>query len=422
MRAMKKYEHVVCGAGIVGLATAYYLAVKYREKNILLLDKLPPLSLTTSKSGENYRDYWPQTCMADFTSHSIDLMQALIDEHGDVFAMHSGGYDFVSEHTDRPIFPGACTDSLTLYDDASALREQFPWLGSQIRQVAHINRAGAFDVQALGTLLMKRARASGVEFLYGEVRAIGACSAGGFTLALAAGGEKTSVETDQLVLAAGPFVRELARMLDIELPVSTIRQHKFLMPDPLAVIPRDMPFTIFADPQYLDWDDSEREMINGDPDYTWLLDEFPAGLHIKPQGGGHVKLGWAYNREPESPHWQPDENADFPSVVLRGASRFIPGLRAYRDKMPTPLVQFSGYYTRTPENWPLIGPLELPGLYAAAALSGYGTMAACAAGELCADHMMGDCLPSYARQFHPNRYEDPEVLAEIAGLSSDGQL
>jgi glycine/D-amino acid oxidase-like deaminating enzyme len=183
-----------------------------------------------------------------------------------------------------------------------------------------------------------------------------------------------------------------------------------------------MPFTIFADPQHLDWDEAERELIEGNPDYQWLLEEFPAGLHIKPDSPGRIKLGWAYNRSPENPRWEPAEEGNFPGIVIRGASRFIPGLKQYRDQIPTPVTQFSGYYTRTAENWPLIGPLQKPGLYAAAALSGYGTMAACAAGELCADHIMGAALPGYARQFHPDRYNDTEVLAEMASLASDGQL
>ena len=86
---MKQAHIAVVGAGIAGIATAYYLAVKHARKRILLIDKLQPMSLTTSKSGENFRDYWPQACMAEFTTHSLDLMQDLIDTHGDVFHMRS---------------------------------------------------------------------------------------------------------------------------------------------------------------------------------------------------------------------------------------------------------------------------------------------------------------------------------------------
>ncbi len=183
-----------------------------------------------------------------------------------------------------------------------------------------------------------------------------------------------------------------------------------------------MPFTIFADPQTLNWNEEEKELICENPEYSWLLEEFPAGLHIKPEGIGNIKLGWAYNREPEAPKWETSDDFDFPNITLRGASRFIPALAPYVDEPPTPIIQFSGYYTRTPENLPLIGPLEPPGLFTVSALSGYGTMAACSAGELCADWVMGGDLPEYARYFHPDRYSDADLMAEINKIENDGQL
>ena len=86
------------------------------------------------------------------------------------------------------------------------------------------------------------------------------------------------------------------------------------------------------------------------------------------------------------------------------------------------MVHISGYYTRTKENWPIIGPLGPEGLYAVGALSGYGTMSACSAGELCADYMNDATLPGYARYFHPRRYEDARIHREVDSISSDGQL
>ena len=217
--------------------------------------------------------------------------------------------------------------------------------------------------------------------------------------------------------------RALAAMLGAEMIIRSFLQRKFIIPDPYKLIPRDMPFTIFADPQHLDWSDEEQKLISADPEYRWLLDEFPAGLHIKPESRRQIKLGWAYNREWEEPAWHSADDIDFPNIALRGATRFIPALARYVDQLPTPVVQFSGYYTRTPENWPIIGPLlEHEGLYTVAALSGYGTMAACAAGELVAKYMAGEALPGYAGHFHPNRYDDPEIMAQIDAIESDGQL
>lgn len=47
---------IICGAGIAGIATAYYLGKSNDQLNIILIDKNQPLSFTTSKSGENFRN------------------------------------------------------------------------------------------------------------------------------------------------------------------------------------------------------------------------------------------------------------------------------------------------------------------------------------------------------------------------------
>ncbi len=62
---------------------------------------------------------------------------------------------------------------------------------------------------------------------------------------------------------------------------------------------------------------------------------------------------------------------------------------------------------RTPENRPLLGPLGPEGVYALAALSGYGVMAALGAGEALARWVLGEERPPYAQAFSPLRYRDP---------------
>jgi glycine/D-amino acid oxidase-like deaminating enzyme len=424
---MKNANIAICGAGIAGIATAWSLAVKHGQKNIILIDKNQPMSLTTSKSGENFRDYWPQPCMTALTRHSINLMQALANDAGNTFEMRYSGYDFVSESEGREIFP---SEQLQNPDNAGNLLRMTGsdqigahqhYLSDSIRQIVRFKQAGAIDVHALGSLLLSLARKAGVELCKACIVDIEP-GPDGYRLSLSGNPDCTSLSAEKLVLTPGPFINELAGMLGITLPVESILQRKFVIPDPKEVIPRDMPFTIFADPQTLNWNEEEKELIGESPEYSWLLEEFPAGLHIKPEGIGNIKLGWAYNREPESPKWETSDDFDFPNITLRGASRFIPALAPYVDEPPTPIIQFSGYYTRTPENLPLIGPLELPGLFTVSALSGYGTMAACSAGELCADWMVGRELPEYARYFHPDRYRDAELMAEINQIGSDGQL
>ncbi|MFT5521799.1 MAG: glycine/D-amino acid oxidase-like deaminating enzyme [Enterobacterales bacterium] len=423
-------QTIICGAGIAGIATAYYLSVKYGKKNIVLIDRLLPLSLTTSKSGENYRDYWPQACMTEFTTHSLDLMDELIaGEDGNIFEMHEIGYDFISANN-ADIFPSSYNDNIDMSDylqrlvDKDELKIQKPYLDDSISQVVNVKRAGVLDVNALGTLMLAKAKKADVIFKQALIEDIKQNKDDDYIVTIKdeQQGATEQLQCSELILAAGPFIAKLAQMLDIDLPVENYLQHKFIIPDPKGAVPRDMPFSIYADNQYLNWTDEEKDMIAQDEEYAHLLAEYPPGLHIKPEGRNQIKLGWAFNRTAEDPQWETTTKAEFADIVIRGASRFIPALKQYIDNMPTPIVHFSGYYTRTKENWPIIGPLQTKGLYIVGALSGYGTMSGCSAGELCADYMNDAELPSYAKYFHPNRYNNEEVMEEIAAISSDGQL
>jgi len=99
----------------------------------------------------------------------------------------------------------------------------------------------------------------------------------------------------------------------------------------------------------------------------------------------------------------------------------LPDLSAYVERVPQGFID-GGYYTRTRENRPLIGPLPVAGAYISGGYSGFGLMAACAAGELLAAHVAGAALPAYAPAFALARYDDPTYVASLAGWGGDGQL
>ncbi|HAY44885.1 MAG TPA: hypothetical protein DCY55_01215 [Gammaproteobacteria bacterium] len=417
---------VICGAGIAGVATAHYLKKLGSTDRIVLVDRAQPLSFTTAASGENFRDYWPQRCMQDFISNSLKLIRELDDDYETLFSFKQTGYEFVSQDEDREIFP---SDDISNDEGARAIQRILspclhatrPYLGDNIKQVTQITQAGSFDVYSLGQYLYSQARAADVEFKQVTVGNIEMSPDGTYALSLHQGNEASILKANTLILAGGPLTPKLAACLGIKLPLLSYLQRKIVLNDPLSIIPRDMPFTIFADPQHLSWTDEEKVAFSEDAELQWLLNEFPIGLHIKPESDSQIKLGWAYNRKSEQTEFTAYDDESFPDVVMRGASRFIPGLAQYIENMPTPITQIAGYYTRTAENWPLIGLLQ-ENCYTVSGLSGYGTMAGCAAGELCAQTILDEQLPWYARNFDPSRYQDATIMAEIAAISSDGQL
>src|SRR5262245_24771 len=110
-------EVVICGAGIAGIATAYHLAVRRGVQGIVLIDERPPLSLTSDKSAECYRNWWPGPGddMVAVMNRSIDLLEGLARESGNVFRLNRRGYLFATAD------PGRVTQLMSAAEEAAAL-------------------------------------------------------------------------------------------------------------------------------------------------------------------------------------------------------------------------------------------------------------------------------------------------------------
>ena len=85
---------VICGAGIAGISAAYHLAVRHGVKNIVIVDERPPLTLTSDKSTECYRNWWPDGPMVQFMNRSIDILEELAEASDNFFHLNRRGYAF----------------------------------------------------------------------------------------------------------------------------------------------------------------------------------------------------------------------------------------------------------------------------------------------------------------------------------------
>src|SRR3954467_15908487 len=96
-------EIVICGAGIAGIAAAYHLAVKQGMRDVVLVEQGAPLSLTSDKSAECYRNWWPGPgdAMVAAMNRSIDLLEELARESGNVFRLNRRGYLYVTADQGR---------------------------------------------------------------------------------------------------------------------------------------------------------------------------------------------------------------------------------------------------------------------------------------------------------------------------------
>ena len=78
--------------------------------------------------------------------------------------------------------------------------------------------------------------------------------------------------------------------------------------------------------------------------------------------------------------WPPAFASHQAEILLRGCSAMIPAMRRYVGSGASGHLD-GGFYCKTRENRPLVGPLPVGGAFICAALSGFGIMAAHAAGE-----------------------------------------
>ncbi|HET7876144.1 MAG TPA: FAD-dependent oxidoreductase [Methylomirabilota bacterium] len=452
-------EVVICGAGIAGIAAAYHIAVRRGLGPVVLVDERPPLSLTSDKSTEAYRNWWPGPgpAMVSVMNRSIDLLEELARESGNVFRMNRRGYLFAAADAERiPRFMRAAEEAAALgsgpvrvHRDAGSdyqpwaaegfespltgadiitepalIRRHFPYLTTDTVAVLHARRCGWFSGQQLGQYLLERCREKGVRLIEGRVERI--LTAGGRVSAVevAAPGGSQRLGTPRVVIAAGPFIKPMAALLGVELPVFCERHGKIAFVDPAGAMPRHAPMTIWADPLRLDWPPEERALLEASPEHRRLLGELQAGAHGRPEGGGESQwvLGiWTYEVEPVEPTFPPQFDPWYPEIVLRGMARMIPALAPYLGRLPHCVVD-GGYYTKTPENRFLSGPLPVEGAYLLGALSGYGLMAANGAADLLADYIAERPLPPYAPAFRLDRYQDPAYVKLLETWPDTGQL
>ena len=392
--------------------------------------------------------------MFRFISRSIDLMEELAAESGNAARMNRRGYVFLTGdqrripvlekeaekvaglgggvlrvHRDggsyEPSKPEGLKPDLTgadLVQDTETITRLFPFLVDDTAAMLHVRRCGWMDVPSLGRWMLDRIASVGGRIVRDRITSVATRNNRITGVRMESG---TVLETGKLVLAAGPLIGEAGRMLDLDVPVFMELHGKIIVEDTAGVLPPDAPMLIWTDPVELVWDGDERQRHAADPATRYLVEPFPAGLHIRPRyrDGKQTFLGiWTYDIAPREAVFPLAFDPAYPVIVLRGLARMIPGMKAYFDTADALTVD-GGYYCKTADNRPLIGPLPIEGAYIAGALSGYGVMGSQAAGELVAAHVTGGDLPDYAQSFSFSRF-DGLSAADMAHMRSatSGQL
>jgi glycine/D-amino acid oxidase-like deaminating enzyme len=416
--------------------------------------------MTSDKSTECYRNWWPGPgdAMVQLMNRSIDIMEELHREAPARLPMNRYGYLFATADSSRvetmianaeeisrlgagplrihqessndaeyiPVAAHGLTDApggADLFLDQALIRKHFPYLTERTLAVLHTRRCGWFGAQQFGMYMFEQAIAHGVQHVKGRVESLEVVGNKIKSVCILTDSGPQKITAEKFVIAAGPLQKEVAKMIGIEIPVACEVHLKVVFNDPKRVVPRKMGLLIWNDRVKLPWTDEEQTALAESDETRWLLHELPSGLHGRPEGEGEMfLLQWAYQAlEAVEPTFPIRLDSRLPEVALRGMAKVLPGLAAYFNQIPRPFVD-GGYYARTPENRPLIGPLPVVGAYIIGGLGGFGMMASCGASDLLAKHITGAELPKYALAFLLSRYEDPGYRDMLRQWGASGQL
>ena len=420
---------VICGAGIAGLASAYHLAARQHVARVVIVDEREALTLTSDKGTQGYRNWWPgpDDTMLHMVSRSIDLMEETAAESANFFRLNRRGYLFATADDAQVAQLRATAQQVSAFgmgalrthpgptayashrgegfanqpSGADLLmgdhaRRAFPYLTPDTVGALHVRRAGTLNAIALGAWLLKRALAAGARLVRDRVTAVSTSGGRVREVRLASG---DVIATEKFVIAAGPALHEVGRMLGVDLPVVHELHSKVTVRDIGGAVPRDAPFVIWNDPVVVDGV------------------QLPGGAHLRPVDlthGDELYLIWTYETELRPYVWPPTFDQHYAHNALHGCARMIPALAPFVPEMLRHAVVDGGYYCKTRENRPLVGPLPVAGAYVLGALSGMGLMSAHACGELLALHVAEQVLPAYARWFLPSRYDDATYQTLVA--------
>ena len=235
-------EVVICGAGMAGIAAAYHLAVRGRVKDIVLVDEREPLTLTSNKGTEAYRNWWPGPgdTMVRFVNRSIDLLEELARETDNCFQMNRRGYVFLTADTHQiPVMKAAAAETSALgagpirehpgptpyvsspaegFEDLPTgvdlllspdlVREQFPFVAEDAVAALHVRRAGWLDAQKLGKWLLAESQRAGLRLVRDRVTDVTVTDNRVAGIHLQSGDISTPAPSSSL---RGPISRRLAR-------------------------------------------------------------------------------------------------------------------------------------------------------------------------------------------------------------------
>ncbi|MGB2897082.1 MAG: FAD-dependent oxidoreductase [Anaerolineales bacterium] len=340
---------VVIGGGVMGASTAYHLAAAGAGK-VILLEKEPYFGQgATGRCAGGVRYQFATEINVQLSIASLAMLEVFEQDTGQDPLYRKCGYLFVlTQEEGVAKFKGnvAMQNRLgvsTQWLDADDVQARLPMMRFEDALAGTFHPGdGLADPNSVVMGYIQRGRQLGVTACT-DVSVLDIdTSTNKIKRVITSSG---SIDTQIVVDAAGPWAGLIARMVNLELPITPIRR-QMLTTTPLPDLSADFPFVI----------------------------DFAQSLYFHREGTG-VLTGMS-NPE-EEPGFDQSIDGEWELVAMQAAADRMPMLeKAGRQ------TGWAGLYEVTPDAHPIFGATPIEGFYLVGGFSGHGFMHGPIAGKL----------------------------------------
>lgn len=278
-------EITIIGGGIAGCSLAYHLAAE-QGRDVLLIEQDELTSGSTWHAAGLCTQYAGTYSMARLLRYSIDLYRSLRDDQGRLSGFHpSGSLRLATSrgHLDEFAHRAGVAERAGIpFEIVSADRagELFPLMSTDgVLGAAYLPTDGHADPATVTMALARTAREHGARIARKTAVTGLSRQRGSWTVSTTAGSHRSRV----VVIAAGQWSRQVARLAGVDLPIVPLR-HEYVVTGPVPEVrelSRELP--VLRDPRGSFYVRQEQESLLVGPferePRTWATEAIPEGFH-----------------------------------------------------------------------------------------------------------------------------------------------
>ena len=356
MELPKIADVVVIGGGVMGVSTAYHLALK-GCKNVVLLERAPLFGQeATGKCAGGIRYQFATEINIRLSLLSLPMLDRFEEELGQPIDLRRCGYFFLlTKEEDVKAFQANVAlqrrlGVMTEWLSGDEVRSRLPLMHlDDVRAATWYSRDGLADPNGVVQGYISGAKRFGAK-CFTDIEVIGIRTEHGRVQGVQT--KMGEITTPVLVNATGPWAAQIGAMAGVEIPVVPVRR-QIAVTTPIRELPSDFPFVI----------------------------DFAQSLYFHREGPS-ILTGMSNLNEP--PSFDQRVDREWELVHFEAAMARMPLLENVGISN-----RWAGLYEVSPDAHPILGKIpEVDGFYCINGFSGHGFMHGPACGLLLAETIL----------------------------------